>query len=497
MDLERISAELRPRRSWEAIDLGTSLFRRHMGRLLLFWSVSVLPLIALLTALLWSHLQILAILVWWLKPLFDRVPLLYLSRALFGSELTLREFFKALPRLWTRRLLDALVMGRLSLRRSFVMPIKELEGLKGSEYRSRRGDLDRVSSGETQWLLALCLLLEHFFTLSLILLVSSALPLAAPPEPTEYFRFLYELVFTGKMDLPVWVMIGGFVAWVASMTITEHLYVAGGFGLYLNARTHLEGWDVELSFRRIASRVAKIRSGTVAGGLLGLVLLVSFAAPGPAFAQEVEFETPKESISRILADDDFEIHVNRQQVPVSSGPSWEGDLGFLAFLGGLGPILFWALVAGLVAWAISLIVKNSQYFVPQPGTSSKIRRDPKATTILGMKIGVDSLPSDIVGAAKAAWEEGKAKEALSLLYRGAISWFVDVAETPIEESDTESDCVRRVRSAGDHEREIRYLEELTGQWIGVAYGRSAPEEHAMRGLLDKWPYAGKGGTQAP
>ena len=34
------------------------------------------------------------------------------------------------------------------------------------------------------------------------------------------------------------------------------LYVAGGFTLYLNRRTILEGWDIEIAFRRMAPRIA-------------------------------------------------------------------------------------------------------------------------------------------------------------------------------------------------------------------------------------------------
>ncbi|MEM9479972.1 MAG: hypothetical protein AAGA58_10000 [Verrucomicrobiota bacterium] len=375
------------------------------------------------------------------------------------------------------------------MKRSFVMPIKELEGLKGVDYRSRRSDLDRAGSSEAQWLTSLCLLLEHFFAFALIYFVSSSLPSTAPPDPQAYMGFLYEVMMTGELDLELWFVIGVFCAWIAAMTLTEHLYVAGGFGLYLNARTQLEGWDVELSFRRIASRVSRVRSGVVASVVLGMVLTVAVLSPVPAVAQEVETDGPKERIERILADEDFEVHVKTERVPVSSGPSFGGSFGFLGFLGALGPILFWGLVAGLVAWAILLIVKNRQYFVPQPGTSSKITRDSKATTILGMEIGSESLPSDIVGAARKAWDEGRARDALSLLYRGAISWFVDQADMPIEESDTEHDCMRRVRSESSHEAEVGYLEELTRQWIGVAYGRVMPEQSAMTGLLENWPFA--------
>ncbi len=59
----------------------------------------------------------------------------------------------------------------------------------------------------------------------------------------------------------------------AVMAIVEPFYVAGGFALYLNRRTALEGWDLEVALRRMgeraqaASRSAGHRQGRGAGAL--------------------------------------------------------------------------------------------------------------------------------------------------------------------------------------------------------------------------------------
>ena len=39
------------------------------------------------------------------------------------------------------------------------------------------------------------------------------------------------------------------------ITIVEPCYVAAGFALYLNRRTALEGWDLEVALRRIGERM--------------------------------------------------------------------------------------------------------------------------------------------------------------------------------------------------------------------------------------------------
>jgi hypothetical protein len=38
--------------------------------------------------------------------------------------------------------------------------------------------------------------------------------------------------------------------------LIEPFYIAANFGLYINRRTQLEAWDIELSFRKMAARLS-------------------------------------------------------------------------------------------------------------------------------------------------------------------------------------------------------------------------------------------------
>src|SRR5690606_23002780 len=60
------------------------------------------------------------------------------------------------------------------------------------------------------------------------------------------------------------------------LVVWEPIYVASGFSLYLNRRTILEGWDIELAFRRLRTRLMPM----LVPLLLGLGLL--FAQPPAA-----------------------------------------------------------------------------------------------------------------------------------------------------------------------------------------------------------------------
>ncbi|MBJ06358.1 MAG: hypothetical protein CMO40_04465 [Verrucomicrobiaceae bacterium] len=483
MDIKLISAELRPRRPWEAIDLGISLGRRHLGRILLFWSLSVVPAIVLLTVLLQPNYLLLFILIWWLKPLFDRVPLFYLSRALFGSAPTLRDFFRALPGLCTRHLFNALVVARFSPTRSSVMPIKELEGLNGPAYFLRRKALMQSGAGHSMWFLAICLFLWFFFTYAFVLFASAAMPTVAPPTPGGSIVILSEFLDSGKIALEPIKILGLLSAWVLALTFTEILYVAGGFGIYLNARTGLEGWDIELTFRRIANRLRRAKSGgrvsLLAASLLFTILPTSTDA-------QISRGQPGEVIERVLDHEDFEIHTRTEKRKKQGEQKTTDYADSLSFLANVGPFLFWLLVTVLLLILLVLIYRNRHFFRSRDRGSTE--KKSRARTILGMNITPESLPDDIARAAREAWNQNRHREALSLLYRGALSWLVESGNSPVRESDTEIDCLGHAQSNPAAQGYFSYIELLTATWTRLAYGSLIPDEDEMEQLLQGWPF---------
>jgi hypothetical protein len=56
------------------------------------------------------------------------------------------------------------------------------------------------------------------------------------------------------------------VAYLAAVALVEPAYVAAGFALYLGRRTVLEGWDIELEFRRLSDRIEGRVEGRPEGG---------------------------------------------------------------------------------------------------------------------------------------------------------------------------------------------------------------------------------------
>ena len=120
---------------------------------------------------------------------------------------------------------------------------------------------------------------------------------------------------------------------------------------------------------------------------------------------------------------------------------------------------------------------------------SKKPSSPPVRVVMGMDVSPDTLPADIPASAWALWQQGRHHEAMAMLYRGAISRVVEIARVEIQESDTEADCMRRVKEAGSMAHPD-YFRGVTGAWSQLAYAGVNPAESEVRVLCEQWPFGG-------
>jgi hypothetical protein len=479
MQLEDLTAEVRPRSHWEAVDLGFALVRRHFPRLLAGWLLCVGPLWALLLVLMkWVPPGLVLFVIWWLKPIYGRLPLFHLSRALFGATPRLRDTLRAWPGLLVMRLPFALIGGRLDTQRGLLLPVQMLEGLKGRARKERSKVIARHSGSTAASLLFCCAGFEMFLTFALGSLAFMMLPETATSELFESFIDV-GVLRSGIPPSLLWLAVG---CWLAAMTLVEIFYIGGSFGLYLNCRTHLEGWDVELTFRRLGKRLA-----AAAAALALLLCPVAFGAVKRANNSAdatAEKAAAHERISTVLAHPDFEIHKTKIRMPKDfkeDGPA--ADLS--GIFNAIGYVIFWAVVAFAVWKLIEFIIKYRHTLKLRAGPKAAIQ--PVAKSVMGLDVTPESLPEDVVRAAREKWEEGDFHGALSLLYRGSLSWLLVHAALPVRDSDTEGDCLRHTQKLTDAAPR-GYFEKLTVQWIAAAYGSRAPANEIMRALFNEWPF---------
>ena len=85
MRLDTVTAEIRPRSDWEALDLGFAMVRRSFWRCITVWWLALGIPTAIAAVLLWDHPMFLLVLFWWWKPAGSRLVLFEVSRRLFGE----------------------------------------------------------------------------------------------------------------------------------------------------------------------------------------------------------------------------------------------------------------------------------------------------------------------------------------------------------------------------------------------------------------------------
>ncbi|WP_191487186.1 DUF4129 domain-containing protein [Pseudomonas sp. FEN] len=500
MRLTDASVAIRPRSTWEAMDLGVLLARQHRGLLMSAWALVSLPVFALLSLLLWDHPSIALLLFWWLKPAFERLPLYILSRALFGDTPSLKQALKAWPRLLKPQLLASLSWRRLSLSRSFTLPVQQLEGLDGLARQQRLRVLLPQSLRAARWLTLIGVHLEYVLWIGLMALFYLLLP-----RQIDIDWHWQKLLFAAQHEW-LWLEHLSNAFYALILILWEPVYIACGFSLYLNRRTVLEAWDIELVFRQLRQRLLPV----VAALLLGVGLLsMPFAQPVMAaeppapdtprlLKQPLTSQASKDAIKALLQAPPFKNPetvtrwrlgepLDKARGKPSSG--WLKALlerfdsriaGTLAH--GL-EILLWAVLFGLLAWLAWRYRDGLRTFVGRP----KPRAHPipsAAPQLFGLALGVETLPEDIAASAETLWPL-QPREAMSLLYRGLLSRLLHDYQLPLKNADTEGQVLERLAQLREPALQA-FSQELTAHWLNLAYGHRLPALQQQQALCEGW-----------
>jgi hypothetical protein len=278
MRLDTLTVELRPRSSWEAMELGTALVRRHAAAIWVPWLIVTGTVFALLNLAAWAigHVWLAWLLMWWLRPVFDRIPMYVLSRAVFGTVPRVADTLRAQLRWGWKPMLGHLTWRRFSPMRAAMLPVDLLEGADPSRLAERRRVIGGGVAGPAVLLTVACLHFLLALQMSLVLLVVMFIPNELLAEVAR------EVWAALETDPPTWALIAlNAVDWLA-VAFIEPFFVGAGFGLYLNRRTQLEAWDLEIAFRRMRRRLEALGASTFAVALLAMALLLPASIPAQA-----------------------------------------------------------------------------------------------------------------------------------------------------------------------------------------------------------------------
>jgi hypothetical protein len=503
MQIETIAVNVRSRSPWEAIDLGFAMVRAWW--LIIYTPLAILSLgmiVALLLFIPYEYYWVSLVALWWLKPLYHRLILHIISHQMFGDTLTWGQALRDLPRLMrTTGLFSELTWRRFSFSRGFNLPVWQLERLRGSPRSKRQKLLLGNVHSQAIWLTVAIFFFQLILTFSFFMLLWLFVP--------DYYAddLLLNLFTNDLAGVSFSFEILAVTGFVVVMVFLEPYYVAASFALYLNRRTQLEAWDIELEFKKMAQRLEalKAKAAPLASALLVLALALAGTPEQVAYADETAaevvsyeetlFETRQPAsesaqvVKQVMTNENLvreklvkrwrSLSTEEEEVNSSDSPAWLTTLAVI-----LAKIIEFSLWLLIFAVILALYYYR-EYWIPVITRQPKSSPPPAPEVLFGMDVRSDSLPDDLISAARQLWESGKARDALSLLYRGALVHLINQEQLELKHSHTEGDILS-LSQLQLSETKQDFFGQLTRHWVRIAYAHQPPQDADMLYLLDHW-----------
>lgn len=494
MRLSEASLVIRPRPRWEAIDAGLLLAGQHRRLVTLAWAATSLPIFALISALLWQSPSLAFLLFWWLKPAFERLSLFIFSQALFAEPPSLETALKQWPRLLKPQLLASLTTRRLSLSRSYHLPVQQLEGLRGPERQRRLATLGGADASAARWLTLVGMHLEMALWLGLMALFYLLLPAQLAQE------LGWRQLLASTQSEWLWLEHLSNLFYALILVLWGPIYVACGFSLYLNRRTRLEAWDIERVLRSLRQRLGGL-------GAVGVLLVAMLALPIPDAMAGADPTTPRlleqplnsqaaqQGIQHIVEQPPFRnpetvtrltLGKDSTQRPAHSAlRDWFQwlDGRSLQHIARAFEVMLWSLLIAAVALVLWRYREWLRAFVGRH-PSVRTTQPPAPAQLFGLELSPQSLPDDIAGHAEQLWATDP-RQAVGLLYRGLLSRLLEQHHLPLKQADTEGQVLEQVLRL--HQPQLSdYSLQLTQHWQALAYGHRLPSVVAWQQLCNGW-----------
>jgi hypothetical protein len=510
MRLDQMTIALRVRSPWQAMDLGLRMVRANARAIWVPYIQFTLPIFIVLNTLgyLIDHLWIGWFFIWWLKPLYDRIPLHVLSRVTFGSEPKRKETLRS-PFNWKFGLLASwLTIRRFSFWRSMTTPIDVLENLSDTRLPQRRSVLVSAVSAQMMGLTFICVLFEIVIYTSLIVLFYMFIPM-------EYLGKVFD-DFQNSMTIepPKWADLAFNFVYYISVVVVSPFYVGAGFAAYLNRRTQLEAWDIEIAFKRIASRFKAVSSAialcfVLASGI-GFSQQTMAAENKETKAEDIKANMPKplqelmgdryKPEPKSAADAVAKAYQNKDLAPKEKVTVWEPKnkkkekevinnrsfeglesvfkavTAFIAFMAEYGLWILLALFLAFLVWKL-------RDWMPWQGEKTTSKRELDALSESDV-LNLETLPNDVSQVVQQLWPQ-QPRAALALLYRASVEKLADRLGIHFPPGATEAECLRRSKRLSQPESEAVF-QRVVRAWQAAAYAHRLPDQNEFELLLGDW-----------
>lgn len=529
MRIDRLDVALRARSGWEAMELGSALSRRHARAVWGSWLLASAPLFVIFNALGWwlDAFGWAWLAMWWCKPLFERAPLYVLSRGIFGEPVGALAALRAQRSWGNAGFWGYLGWRRFSVLRSLCLPVNLLEGNAPAQRGARRRAVAAGAAGAAVVLTLACMAFEGVLVSGAIGAVFMFMPLELM---SESWRAAWDMI---GQDTPAWAQLGfNLACWLASVLIGP-FYVGAGFGLYLNRRTQMEAWDVEIALRRLRERL--LPAASTLALLLCLALPLASApvhaqdaqtvagqagdaeededsAEEPATAANDPANTPamifgaapvdtagfRQAVNRAYEDplqrptrqvtrwkpiEQAEEKKKEDKALQSDGSSKGERSNRKAGIAWLARLAEWGLWA-LLGVLLLVLLLTARLWLPWLRGSGRRKADAVPQVVEEQVELPVVLPPDVATQAGLLWDQGRPRQALALLYRASVRTVGERSGIALPPGATEAQCLRASRRMPDAtDRDL--FARIVRMWQYAAYGGRLPSRADFDALADK------------
>jgi hypothetical protein len=324
-------------------------------------------------------------------------------------------------------------------------------------------------------------------------------------------------LFSNKVNHSFWIDTLNYIFSVIVITFIHPFYISANFALYINRRTQLEAWDLELDFRKLAMRLGSLSHYAaslliivfISGTFLTFTSAVSYAdeaqeslATSSEDIEPTEFlannRRPANDSKTVIKETTLTKNLNDQQTitywvkkKTPKIKKEKGDFSFADFLEPFAKLIGFIIEFGLwvllgIGVLLAIYFRDSWLHLFNLKKKQKIEEYEAPEVMFGMDVRPDSLPDDIIGEARKLWQDNKNRESLSLLYRGALVRLINQESIKLQNSYTEGDVLDHAKSHLDANK-LSFLEILTRHWKLIAYAHRIPLDEEINKLFELWP----------
>lgn len=260
MNLDKLTVNIKPLSAYQAIDLGIAMTRAWYLPLWQIWcryAILFVVLALFITFFIADSDQtwwVAVVFLWWLKPIYEKPMLVYLSRKLFDEQYDKSQVAhdaKEMPSVFY------FLIWRLGFVRIISMSVRLLEKQTAKNATMRINALTRKQNSA----ISLCALM-FFGAEMMTLIVCKQLVDDWFLEQTLFSDWLWAVDADGRFLSMFWVLCYAIIS-----SLLTPFYVASGFSVYLCKRSLLEGWDIELMFYKLRHRYQALKDNSKRGSL--------------------------------------------------------------------------------------------------------------------------------------------------------------------------------------------------------------------------------------